>query len=357
MHRAGMGVTLAGVAVVASSCAGLGGLGAAACPQLRPNVDALNARYSANAQVNAKVSAFVQASKDIVRVSAEAERVATEACLRMGRDLQIPPQQMAPDKTARGGARAKGACDAVARRIAQIQAQGFRVTARITPPRCQANVQAEARCKGSCTASVDPGYVAANCQPGRISGYCQGTCVGRCDGRCNGQCSGQCTARDAVGNCIGQCQGECRGRCDATCHANCQGQWQAPRCEAWVRPPSADADCEGSCRAHANVNASCTPALVQVQASQNTQAAMALVATLQANLPQLIHAQIALGQRLLADIDTVVRIGQQLPRVVGQAGVQALACIGAATDASVSASISVKVTVQASAGVSGRVGG
>jgi hypothetical protein len=57
------------------------------------------------------------------------------------------------------------------------------------------------------------------------------------------------------------------------------------------------------------------------------------------------------------DIDTVVRIGQQLPRVVGQAGARALACIAAATDASVSASISVKVTVQASAGVSGRVGG
>jgi hypothetical protein len=199
--------------------------------------------------------------------------------------------------------------------------------------------------------------VVANCQPGRISGYCQGNCMGRCDGRCAGQCNGQCNARDAAGNCIGQCQGECRGRCDATCHANCQGQWQAPRCEAWARPPAADADCAGSCRAHAEANASCTQPVVQVQASQNAQAAMALAATLQANLPKLLYAQIALGQRLITEIDTVVGIAQRLPRVVGQAGAHALGCIAAATDASVSASISVKVTVQSSRSVSGRFGG
>ncbi len=343
--RIGMAITLVSITVVAASCQGLGGFGAAACPQLRGNVDALSANYSANAQANAKVRAFVQASKDITRVSVESERLAAEACLRMGADLGVPPQQMAPNRNVRGGGRAKGACDAVAARIAQIQAQGVQVSVRVTPPQCQANVQAKARCEGSCSASVDPGYVVANCQPGRISGVCQGTCSGRCDGRCYGNCQGTCTARDAAGNCIGQCQGQCTGRCDATCYANCQGQWQAPRCDAYVRPPAVDADCAGSCRAHANVNASCTPAQVQAQASQNTQAAMALVATLRTNLPQLIHAQIALGQRLFADIDTVVRIGQQLPRIVGQAGARALACIAAATDASVSASISVKVTV------------
>ena len=123
-----------------------------------------------------------------------------------------------------------------------------------------------------------------------------------------------------------------------------------------MRPPSADAQCDASCRASADVRAQCTPAQVQVQANQNSQEALALVATLQANLPQLIHAQFSLGQRITGDIDTVVSIGQQLPSLVGQAGAQALGCIAAAADMSVSASISVKVTIQASAGVTARTG-
>lgn len=349
--------TLAAATLVSASCTGLGNLGTVACPQLRPDVDALSATYAGDPAIDAKVRAYVQATKDVVNAAAEADRLAAEACVRMGTDLGIAPQAMAPDANARGGQRSKGACEAVANYIGQIQAQGVGVTARIAWPQCQADVRTEARCKGSCQASVDPGYVVANCQPGQLSGFCQGTCAGQCDGGCYGQCNGTCTQRDAAGNCAGQCQGECRGRCDATCHAYCQGQWQAPQCSAYARPPSADAQCEASCRASANVRAQCSPAIVQVQASQSTQMAAALVATLQTNLPQLIHAQYALGQRITGDIDAVVGIGQQLPNLVGQAGARALGCIAAAADMSVSASISVQVTVQASAGVSGRVGG
>jgi hypothetical protein len=350
---AGGGLSL--LLVVAASCNGLGGLGVAACPQLRNDVDALGASFSANASVNGKVRTFVQAAKDIAEVAARAEMTAASACLRMGADLGLTPQQMGA-REGQGGA-AKGACEAVATRIGAMQQQGIYLRVQVTPPQCQADVQAEARCNGSCSAQLDPGYVVANCDPGRLSGQCQGTCAGRCDGRCNGQCNGNCAARDAAGNCFGQCQGECRGQCDATCHARCEGQWQAPQCEGMVVPPSADAQCQASCHAHADVRAQCTPAEVQIQVSQNTQATAALAATLQANLPQLLFAQIALGQRLIGDINTVVRIGQDMPQIVGAAGAQALACIAAATDATISASVRVEVTVQASASVSGRVGG
>lgn len=349
--------TLAAAALVCASCTGLGNLGTVACPELRPDVDARSTTYASDPAIDAKVRAYVQATKDVVGAAAEADRLAAEACVRMGTDLGIAPQAMAPDANARGGQRAKGACDAVARYIAEVQAQGIGVSARITLPQCQADVGAEARCQGSCQASLDPGYVVANCQPGQLSGFCQGTCAGQCDGGCYGQCDGTCTQRDAAGNCAGQCQGQCRGRCDATCHAYCQGQWQAPRCAAYARPPSADAECLASCRASANVRAQCTPATVEVRANQGSPVAMALVATLQANLPQLIHAQFALGQRIGGDVDAMVGIGQRLPNLVGQAGARALGCIAAAADMSVSASISVQVTVRASAGVSGRVGG
>jgi hypothetical protein len=49
-------------------------------------------------------------------------------------------------------------------------------------------------------------------------------------------------------------------------------------------------------------------------------------------------------------------VGSALPRVVGNAGAEALACIAAASSASVQASARIDVTVQASASVTGRVG-
>jgi hypothetical protein len=81
-----------------------------------------------------------------------------------------------------------------------------------------------------------------------------------------------------------------------------------------------------------------------------------LAATLQANLPYLLHAQIGLGQRLTGDFRTVAQVGANLPKIVGNAGAHALACIGAAANASAQASARVNVSFQASASVSGKVG-
>jgi hypothetical protein len=241
-------------------------------------------------------------------------------------------------------------------RIDAIMRQGFSVRASVTPPRCEASAQASAACQGSCSVDADPGEIVARCDPGRLSGICQGRCSGQCDGRCSGQCQGTCAARDAAGNCTGTCQGQCYGSCDATCHARCEGTWQAPRCEGYVRPPSVDAECDASCRAHVNVTASCTPALVEVQSSANTDMALRLAATLRKNLPQLIHAQVALGKRLAGDAQAVAEIGAALPRIVGDAGVHALSCVASAADATASASVRIRVSVQASASVSGKVG-
>jgi hypothetical protein len=81
-----------------------------------------------------------------------------------------------------------------------------------------------------------------------------------------------------------------------------------------------------------------------------------LVATLQANLPNLLYAQWALGQRVSQDARVVVDVGAHLPKVAGNAGLQGLACIGAAANATVNASARINVSVQASASVSGRAG-
>lgn len=333
---------------------GLGNVGQLACPEINANVDVLGATFTADARANAKIRTFIAASKDLLAVSAQAEAEAADACMRIGVDLGMSPGEMAPRNEA--GGRASGACSAVAARMDAILQQGIRFEAVVNPPQCQASADAHARCSASCQAQVDPGQIVAQCEPGRLAGYCQGRCNGQCDGRCMGTCQGTCVARDAQGNCAGACQGQCYGSCDSTCHASCEGQWQAPRCEGSVRGPSGDAECDASCNAHADMQASCTPITVIVRPSQASPLALKLAASLQANLPQLLHAEWVLGKRVLGDADVVVQVGRNLPSLVGNAGARALACVGAAANASVRASMSIKVTVQASASVSARAG-
>lgn len=343
-------------ALCAASCVGGGAYGplGATCPQMSGG-DPLAAQYSANARVNAKVAAFVAASSDLVQVSLAMESLAAEACRRMGADLGLSSAQMAPPRD-EAGAAARAACGALSARIDEILSAGVQVRAQATAPQCSANVQAKARCEGTCNVEVDPGQIVAQCEPGKLSGYCQGRCTGSCEGNCQGDCDGQCSARDASGRCTGQCQGNCSGGCDGTCHARCEGQWQSPRCEGHVTPPSADAECNASCNARASLQAECTPAQVTVSASQNTEQVARLIATLQANLPYLLKAEIGLGRRIVGDARTVVQVGAELPRVIGDAGAQALACVAAASSASVKASARINVSIEASASVSGRVG-
>ena len=201
------------------------------------------------------------------------------------------------------------------------------------------------------------GRIVATCEPARLSGYCSGTCHGQCDANCQGQCQGQCAGQSNDGQCIGRCLGTCNGSCDGTCHAYCQGNWQAPQCQGYVQPPSADAECNASCNAQAEFQASCTPAQVQVRSGQNAELAIRLARTLQANLPQLIHAELALGKRLTGSARVVVSVGSQLPHVVGDAGAEAMACVAAASSATVTASMRIDVRFRrapASPGVLGR---
>jgi hypothetical protein len=345
------------VTLAATSCTDprFGSLSSAACPHFAGQTDLANARISANARANAKIRTFLIAARDVNNLSLQMEAEATEACRNMGRDLGLSEQQMAP-RSNEPGAAAQAACGAVSAQIDGILRQGIQVRVQATPPACQANLEAKARCDAACNVELDPGAIVAQCEPARLSGFCNGQCRGQCDGTCRGQCQGNCAVRDAQGNCAGRCQGTCTGGCDATCHAHCEGQWQAPQCEGLVRPPSADAECNASCNAHAEFNASCTPAQVNVQGIQNADLALRLAATLRANLPLLLHAEIALGKRLAGSVRTVVDVGAQLPRVVGDAGAEGLACIAAGSNASVQASARINVSIQASASVSGKVG-
>jgi hypothetical protein len=345
--------------LAAASCGEFGAdatgnvLGNLACPELRGG--AASANFEADARANATIRAFVTASGDLAAVAAAAENEVGSACERMGRDLGVPPEQMAPRENQ---GRVASACGAVSARMDAILRAGASASIRAdyTPPQCQVQANVEAECKGQCAVQVDPGYVRAHCQPGHLYGQCQATCSGQCNGTCNGACQGECQGGGAGGQCAGNCRGTCNGSCSGECHGNCSVEFQEPKCDVAIQAPSADARCDASCHAHADLTAQCTPPRVNVVASVNTGEMGQLIATLQANLPPLLMAQIAYGQRIVADIDILVRTGSELPNAFGQLTAHAGACIAAAANACVSARASLSVSVQASASISAKAG-
>ncbi len=358
---------LVGSVVVACGEFGAGGPGAAgalgnfACPELQGG--AMNATFEADARANATIRAFVTASGDLQGIAAKAEAEVGAACERMGHDLGVPPEQMAPRQNE---GRVAAACNAVSAKIDAILHTGVSASlkADVTPPKCEVHAEAEAQCKGACAVNVDPGYVKAHCEPGHLYGRCEGTCSGQCAGTCNGECQGQCAGQGqagaggaaAAGHCAGQCNGTCKGTCSADCHGACTVDFKEPKCDVAVKAPSADGHCEGSCKAHAELTAHCTEARVVVHAAVNTGEMGKLIATLQANLPALITAEIAYGRRIAGDVQVLVQSGSELPNALGQLTAHAGACVAAAANATVSAQASLRVSVQASASLSAKAG-
>src|SRR6185503_2086772 len=88
-----LAIFVAGAGVSCDQLGALGGVGAAVCPELRGPGDVLGASFSGNVRANAKVRAFVQASKDMAAVSAAIEGQVADACRPIGTDLGIPPGQ------------------------------------------------------------------------------------------------------------------------------------------------------------------------------------------------------------------------------------------------------------------------
>ena len=86
----------------------------------------------------------------------------------------------------------------------------------------------------------------------------------------------------------------------------------------------------------------------------NTGEMAKLVATLRANLPILIRAEIAYGQRIAGDVQLLVRTGSELPSALGHIGAHAGACVVGAAGAVVHAQASLHVSIQASASISAK---
>jgi hypothetical protein len=289
----------------------------------------------------------------------------------------------------------KDACDAAIKAINDTKAKLGKATISldISPPKCGASLDVVADCAAKCDATVKPGSVEAECDPGKLQGSCsggcsgscdveggakcEGTCSGKCDGKCNGKCDGVAGNATCSGNCEGSCGGSCSGSCaikakascSGTCSGGCDVAFKAPKCTGEVHPPQMSAECSGHCNAKAEAKVECTPAHIGIAIKGGDPAIAAkLKLAITKDLPLILKVALGMGDRVKKLADNVKSIVEGLQDVVKTAASGA-AATGAALTACVTSPITdgigaaggltanVSVSVNVSASVSGGGGG
>lgn len=266
----------------------------------------------------------------------------------------------------------------------------------VVPPACSVKADAQLNCEADCYAKAnvtcDPGAVDVRCDPGELSVKCGGTCkVGAtcegsadlavdcqaaCTGECDGKCSGTCSAKDGNGNCIGSCDGDCTGQCkgsctvkaeagvkctgEARCKGGCDGTFEAPSCEANLKPPScegsAQVNCNADCQASASLQATCTKATIDVQGDMDAD----FKTKLTTELPKLLEVsgKAKLGLEAVNQLGTdVVAVSTDAAKCTLKLGTSVVGKFSATASAAASASASASVSFQASASVTASASG
>lgn len=234
-------------------------------------------------------------------------------------------------------------------------------------------VTGSAKCEGTCTVLVD------------AAGKCAGTCsvaldaAGKCAGTCNvalsatGACSGTCTS-DVKGKCEGTCRGGCSGTCKGGCTGSCMGGCRGMCTAGGITPPVCEEvvttrmekTCETSCNAKASCEAMCTTPELSVEAGAGLAVDKVkvdlVIAVVKAHYAKILRltekAALVTGSTFIAYKTALTGLAGN----VGEAGVQAGACMASAVNyasnafAAVQVSASVSISVSASVNASGSGG-
>lgn len=306
------------------------------------------------------------------------------------------------------------ACNRAVEQIERVKAEndGATLVVDYTPGVCSASGSALVACVGRCDASFDATATPPTCVGGMLSGSCSGACCGSCTiegtvectgscagscagtcsgqvrgactGTCTGQCDGVCAATAADGSCAGACDGACNGvcagtvtgSCSGTCGGTCQGScrypddlmvlcpgvcsgscdvgYTAPRCEGGHWDVTASAECKAACQADVSFDLVCTePVLVASFSGAATSSAdlVALLATLEANLPKLLAAGAKAGVVVSATNEFATHL-EGATSAATSAGLEASSCLVLAIQAQLEALATVNVTVTASVNIS-----
>ncbi|HKY35704.1 MAG TPA: hypothetical protein VJN18_07195 [Polyangiaceae bacterium] len=278
-----------------------------------------------------------------------------------------------------GGCSASGECD--------VSAEPPKCTGGKLTVECSGSCSGEANAAVSCTGACDAKCTGACSAKADVAVDCQGTCEGTCeaggmtngtgaqaDGSCDGTCNGKCSyaAEFKPPTCEGTCEGSCEGSCTAeagvkfTCDGSCKGDFEAPKCEGGKLELACDVDvnCKANCEASVSAKAECTPPRVAVtvagSASLDADAQLQLkaaIASLEANLPNLLLVVEARGAAFLAGVEASAKYGLELTADAGDLSGEAVLCIPAIAGALSEASGNFSASLDASASVVASVGG
>ena len=130
-------------------------------------------------------------------------------------------------------------------------------------------------------------------------------------------------------------------------------QGRRAQCEAGC-PPS-DSACTLGCAAGGDIYASCTLPAIAIEPTVSSGRAARVAAALRAHLPQLLYAETALGRRLLGHVQTLAKVGAQLPPVVQKAGVYGMTCLVASAALSAEAGSRIQAVLEGSVAVTRRL--
>jgi hypothetical protein len=346
----------------------------------------------ANVKVDARVRTFVQASADLGGAATALKSAVKTACGDIASDLGV-----ADTWTAKGDTddAIKSACDAARGGIVAIMDAHRDANFALVVSRgeCHTDFAAEAQCESGCSAQqkCDPGTVETRCDPAELSVVCSGNCSaqafceghvdaeanceGSCEAECTGHCSGSCTDEsghktDNDANCHGKCKdhcsGTCNGRCkvdvaagvqcgsNVSCKGGCMSQFTEPKCETECTPPKCmiDESCFESCRASAAAKPVCAPPTVKLLADASVSADVAkLVATINKNLPPLIHSAEAQGRIVADEVQNLGASGKLVLQASGNLDLKSVACATAAAESLAQTTATVQVSTQAGAAV------
>jgi hypothetical protein len=362
------------------------------CPEFQPG-----GNLDANVKVDAHVRAFVQSSADLSGAAATLKSAVKEACVGIGTDLGATDSWSAlgDSDDAISNGNATGACDAARSRIVAVMNAHTNANFALVVSRgeCHTNFDVETQCEAGCSAQqkCDPGTVETRCDPAQLSVVCDGNCSaqavcegrvdveanceGQCEAECTGHCMGSCTDEsghksDNDANCHGKCKdhcsGKCNGRCkvdvsqgvqcgaNVSCKGGCMSTFSQPKCETECTPPKCTIDqaCFENCRATAAAKAVCDPPTVKLLADATTgDDVVKLVATINKNLPPLIHSAEAQGRIVVDEVQNLSVSGKAVLNASGNLDFKSVSCATAAAESLTKAAGTLDVSTKAAANV------
>lgn len=281
--------------------------------------------------VGRKLKAFLEATQDLEKQTAETAAVVKQSCILIGNEIGMTEMDYKGET--------KDICAAVYGRVNDNMKVAFKSKAALKvtykPAVCKISVEASAK-------------AAAECE-GKAEADVKASCSGVCHGKCDGQCSG----KAGTGGNSGDCNGECKG----TCHGECEGH--------------ADVNASAQCKAKASVKASaemtCTEAELKIEADAkltlDKSKAEMTIKGLKAGLPKIFSVKARL-EPLKYAVEAWVTSANELKGSASKIGLSfkdQAACItgqiGAAAKMIGGIQANVSVSVEVSASASGSIGG